>query len=109
MRAGARAEDLQDQAGAVDHLGVPRLLEIALLHGREPVVDDDQADLLLFRRLLMRSTTPLPISVAGVSRRIGTACARRTSRSMARASPTASSSLASLSRCVACRGPECTD
>src|SRR6188508_675431 len=52
MRAGTRAEDLQDQAGAIDHLGIPRLLKIALLHGREPVVDDDQADLLLFRRLL---------------------------------------------------------
>ena len=47
MRAGARAEDLQDQPGAVDDLGLQRLLEIALLHRRQPVVDDDQPDPLL--------------------------------------------------------------
>src|SRR5882757_4341511 len=45
-----------------------------------------------------RSTTPLPTSVAGVSRRNGAVSASRTSRSIARASPTASSSLASRSR-----------
>jgi hypothetical protein len=47
MRAGARAEDLQDQTGAVDDLGFQRLLEVTLLHGRQPIVNDDQADPLL--------------------------------------------------------------
>ena len=41
-RPRAFAEDLQDQPGAVEHLGVPRGLEIALLHGRERMVDDDE-------------------------------------------------------------------
>ena len=43
--AGAGAEDFQDQAGAIEHLGVPRLLEIALLHRRERAIDYDQARL----------------------------------------------------------------
>src|SRR4051794_14733676 len=55
--------------------------------------------------VLTRSTTPLPIKVAGVTRRIGTDWASRTSRSMARESPTASSSLASLSRRSRVRWP----
>ena len=40
------AEDLEDQSGAVEHLGLPRRLEIALLHRRERVIDDDQPRLL---------------------------------------------------------------
>ena len=43
-RAGALAEDLEDQAGAVEHLQVPGLFEIALLTGTERSVDDDEFD-----------------------------------------------------------------
>src|SRR5262249_35637203 len=43
--AGALAENLQNETGAVEHLRVPRLLEIALLHGRDRAVHDDQVDI----------------------------------------------------------------
>ena len=43
LGARAPAEDFQDQPGAVEHLGVPGLLQIALLHRRERAVDHDDA------------------------------------------------------------------
>ena len=42
VRAGALGEDVQDQAGAVDHARAEVLLEVALLHRAEQVVDQHQ-------------------------------------------------------------------
>src|SRR5690349_9359395 len=41
-RGGAAAEDFENEAGAVKHLGAPLLLEVSLLDGRKLGVDDNQ-------------------------------------------------------------------
>ena len=51
-RAGAAREDVEDQLGAVDDLGVQLLLEVAHLRGREVVVEDDEVGLALLRQRL---------------------------------------------------------
>jgi hypothetical protein len=40
--AGAIGENLQDEAGAVQHLGLPGLLQVALLHRADLAVDHHQ-------------------------------------------------------------------
>ena len=43
-RPGAGAKNFENEPGSIDDLGIPRLLEIALLHRRHDVVDDDETD-----------------------------------------------------------------
>ena len=45
-RPRALAENFEDQPGAVEHLDVPRRLEIALLHRRQRMIDDDEPGIL---------------------------------------------------------------
>ena len=45
-RPRPRAEDLEDESGAVEHLGAPRGLEIALLHRGERMIDDHELRIL---------------------------------------------------------------
>jgi len=46
--AGAPAENLKNEAGAIEHLGAPGLFQIALLHRRERAVHHDNAGLVGF-------------------------------------------------------------
>ena len=46
-RARAHREDIEDEGGAVDHLELELLLQVALLRGRELVVEDDGVGALL--------------------------------------------------------------
>ena len=46
LRLGAAAEDFQNEAGAVEHLGVPFLLEVALLDRRQSAIHYHQLDVV---------------------------------------------------------------
>ena len=50
----ALAEDVQDQAGAVDDLAAPGALQVALLHRRQRRIDDRDRDPALGDRLALR-------------------------------------------------------
>ena len=59
--AGALAENFENQAGAVDHLGGKGFFEIALLHRRQRAIDHDRVrPRALSTRAAMSSTLPLP-------------------------------------------------
>ena len=91
-RPGAPTENFENKAGAVEHLGAPGLFEIALLHRRERAIHHHDAGVVGFDQ----PGDLLHFAVAEIGRRPHGARASRcrsapTSRSMARASPTASS------------------
>ena len=67
---GGRAltEDLEDQARAVQHLGLPGALEIALLDGGDRAVDDDEARLLQLHQPLDLLHLAFPEQGAGLGR-----------------------------------------
>ena len=50
LRLRPLAEDFEDQPGAVEHLCGPGLFEIALLHGAERMIDDDQLGIVYSRQ-----------------------------------------------------------
>ena len=87
----ALAEDLQDQAGAVEHLAVPGLLEVALLHGAQAWSMMASPASCSPISAAISSTLPEPNSVEGRGAASGTISAARTSSAMAAARPTASS------------------
>jgi hypothetical protein len=98
LGGGALAEDLEDQPGAVEHLGVPRLLEIALLHRRERpstiTISASAAAILA----ASSSTLPLPNNAPARGVVTDATSAPATSRSRAAVRLTHSSSAASGER-----------
>jgi len=57
---GAAAEDFEDQPGAIENLGVPGLLEIALLDRRQRAIHHHQFDLVAGNESTISSTLPMP-------------------------------------------------
>ena len=90
--AGAPAEDFQDQPGAIEHLGVPGLLQIALLHRRQRAIHHHETGLVG----LHQARQLLDLALADIGgrpdRRDGDDARARPRRDRSRsASPTASS------------------
>jgi hypothetical protein len=57
---GTFAEYFKDQAGAINNLGLNPVLQIALLHGRQPAVNDQQFSLVPFNQLDQLFYLPSP-------------------------------------------------
>ncbi len=66
FRSGAVAENFQNQGGAVDHLAVPQLFQIALLNRRQGAVHHRQRDFVF----LYRRTDAFSRAFAQIQRRV---------------------------------------
>ena len=66
VRAGALGKDVEDQAGAVQHAGLQQALQVALLAGRQVVVDDHHLGTVLDDQLAHRFGLAAAQEVAGV-------------------------------------------
>src|SRR5690606_40808293 len=77
---GALGEDIEDQAGAVDHAHLQATLEVALLRRRERMIENDEFDLVIAYGVgdfLDLAGTDVQGGIRSEERRVGQGCGCR--------------------------------